>query len=235
MTAQSSPHRMLALLLLLLSLGGIGLISLGAAADRGEIGVFVGERERDLETVSAARKPYEEADWETDEAPIPPEQRRENPLGLILGVAAVVLVLSVLAIWVLMRMRALAQPPLEVAGEDAEELTVGQARAALQEAQEHLSTVVDAQSAVIAAWLTLERTIAAVGIRRHPSQTTREYVVDVLSGLELDRSSLDSFAHLYRRALFDPSPLTEPDRDQALELLRALRADLDRAVGQGRR
>ena len=79
---------------------------------------------------------------------------------------------------------------------------------------------------VIAAWLSLERAIAGAGVRRDPSQTTLEFVVTVLGSLELDRSALDRLAHLYRRALFDPQPLEEVDREEALALLRTLSGDL---------
>nr|WP_276547994.1 DUF4129 domain-containing protein [Brachybacterium muris] len=118
---------------------------------------------------------------------------------------------------------------------DAEEVTVEQARGALADARERLSTEVDAQDAVIAAWLTLESAIAQVGIRRRPSQTTLEYVVDVLGGADLDATDLDRLAHLYRRALFDAAPLTESDRDSALALLDRLTAQLDQHADGGAR
>lgn len=229
-SSHSSPHRLLALLLLIAALGGVGLATLGATADRGELGTFVGETEREFDPLPGRPEAYEEAEWETHEAPIPPEDRGDNPLGLIITVALVGLVLTVLAIWVFLRMRRLARPPLEVAEDlpDADELTVDQARDALDEAREHLSTAMDAQDAVIAAWLALERSIGAVGIRRRPSQTTLEFVVAVLGDLDLDAQALDRLAHLYRRALFDAEPLVETDRDQASALLDALSRDLDR-------
>ena len=128
-------------------------------------------------------------------------------------------------------MRQLARPAPELADvADVDELTPAQARAALEDARDRLSTVMDAHDAVIAAWLSLERAIAAAGVRRDPSQTTLEYVVAVLGSLELDRSALDRLAHLYRRALFDPQPLVETDRDDALALLDTLTDELERGA-----
>src|SRR5699024_4405858 len=101
------------------------------------------------------------------------------------------------------------------------------ARAALDDARTGLSTVVDAHDAVIAAWLALERAIAAAGVRRRPAQTTLEFVQSVLSDLRLDEEALDRLAHLYRRALFDARPLDEDARDSALACLDLLTPDLD--------
>nr|WP_245354384.1 DUF4129 domain-containing protein [Brachybacterium sacelli] len=133
-------------------------------------------------------------------------------------------------------MRRLARPGQEIAGEaDEDELTVTQARAAFDDARAHLSTVVDAHDAVIAAWLALERAIAAAGVPRRPSQTTLEFVVAVLATLQLDRSALDRLAHLYRRALFDAQPLAEPDREEAIALLDRLTAGLDARIDEDAR
>ena len=84
----------------------------------------------------------------------------------------------------------------------------------------------DAQDAVVAAWLALEAAIARAGIRRDPAQTTLEFVVAVLGALDVDRSALDRLAHLYRRALFDDAPLTEADREDALARLDLLAEQL---------
>jgi hypothetical protein len=73
----------------------------------------------------------------------------------------------------------------------------------------------------------LERSLAEAGVPRHPSRTTLEFVVEVLATFDLDRAALDRLAGLYRRALFDPSPLEEADRSAAMEDLDRLTADLD--------
>src|SRR5699024_10638636 len=103
------------------------------------------------------------------------------------------------------------------------------------EALARLDPLTDGLDAVIAAWLSLETAIAAAGVQRRPSQTTLEFVVDVLGSLELEAEALDRLAHLYRRALFDDQPLVEGDRDEALARLDTLTDGLDaRAAREAR-
>lgn len=218
----------MAALLLIVALGGLALVTLGAAADRGPGVTSDGSGQWELSP--RTQEPQEVPDIEMPtglQQPVQPDsgQSGGGPLLLLIVVGAV---LVALAVWVLYRMRTLARPApdlAEAAGD--EKLTPAQARAALDDARASLSTVVDAHDAVIAAWLALERAIGEAGIRRLPSRTTLEFVVEVLGTLNLDRSSLDRLAHLYRRALFDPEPLREADRDEAIGLLDRLTADVE--------
>ena len=221
-------RRPVVIVLLAALLGALALTTLGAAAERGELAVFTGDGEREFDW-QPTQEPYSEPDWSTHSPPPQPPERDDVNWGLIIAVTVLVAVLIGVAIWVLLRMRELARPRPVTAGdaEDEEELTPDQARAALDDARERLSTVVDAQDAVIAAWLSLETAIAAAGVRRRASQTTLEFVVDVLGSLELEAQALDRLAHLYRRALFDDRPLGEEDRDEALAHLDTLTAGLD--------
>lgn len=231
MTQEPRPapsRRTVVIVLLAALLGALALATLGAGADRGELAVFTGESDREFD-FQPTREPYTEPDWSTHSAPPQPPERDGVNWGLLIVIAVLVAALIAVAIWVLLRMRDLARPQLVTAGDaaDEEELTPDQARAALDDARDRLSTVVDAHDAVIAAWLALERAIAAAGVRRRPSQTTLEFVVDVLGALDLDATALDRLAHLYRRALFDDQPLGEGDRDEALTHLASLTDDLD--------
>lgn len=230
-TARAGAHRRLvAVLLLLVSLGAIGLVALGAAADRGPGAVYTGETEGEYQ-FAPAREDYNEPDWATQDLPTQPPDPDGPNTGLVIALVALGVVLLALAVWVAYRMRTLARPTPALAGfAEEDELTAEQAMAALEDARAHLSTVVDAHDAVIAAWLALESAIAEAGVRRDPSQTTLEFVVAVLGALDLDRSALDRLSHLYRRALFDPQPLVESDRDEALILLDGLTADLEGGV-----
>lgn len=219
-----------------MALAGLALVTLGAAADRGPGAASHGAGQ--WEFSPRTQEPQEVPDFEMPtglQQPVQPEagQSGGGPLVLLIVIGAV---LAVLAVWVLYRMRKLARPAPELAeAAGDEELTPAQARAALGDARASLSTVVDAHDAVIAAWLALERAIAEAGIRRLPSRTTLEFVVEVLGTLDLDRPSLDRLAHLYRRALFDPEPLRESDRDEAIGLLDRLTADVEAPVdGQAR-
>lgn len=225
-------RRLVAVLLLVVSLGALGLVALGAAADRGPSAVYTGETEREYQ-FAPAREDYSEPDWATEDAPTRPPEPEGPNTGLIIVLIVLGALLLALAVWVAYRMRKLARPAPALAGfAEEDELTAEQAKAALEDARERLSTVVDAHDAVIAAWLALERAIAEAGVRRNPAQTTLEFVVAVLGTLDLDRSALDRLAHLYRRALFDPEPLVETDRDEALALLTRLGEELERGSGE---
>ena len=227
-TTGATGRRLVALLFLFLALAGIGAATLGAAADRGEGGTYVGSPLRDIPPPQKSSGPYSEPDWtvpETQERPPPSE--REGTWLYVLGIV-LALVLALLAVWVLVRMHRLATPPPPLAGEaDEDELTLAGARAALDEARDRLSTEIDVQGAVVEAWLALERAIGSAGVVRDPSQTTVEFVVAALGSLSLDRTPLERLAHLYRRALFDDTPLQEADRDEALSLLDHLSAALE--------
>lgn len=220
-----------AVLLLVVTLGALALVSLGSAADR-TAPVYRGEVIQEATAPPPPREDYSEPSWEHQEQPPkpPPTQRSNTWLIVTLSVLGVLLLAAIA--WLIHRMWALAKPPVEVADlADEDELTALQAQAALQDARARLSTVVGAHDAVIEAWLALERAIAEAGVRRDPSQTTLEFVVAVLGDLSLDRSALDRLAHLYRRALFDPQPLVEADRDEAMEHLDRLRDQLEQGTG----
>ena len=217
-----------AALLLLLSTAGIALVALGAAARRDPIGTWAGGTEGTYRW-RPGRERYQEPDWATSDLTTAPPDPPGTGTALLLVLIAAGVVVLLLAVWIALRLRALARPRTPLADPSGEEpeLTPGQARTALETAREHLSTLVDAQDAVIAAWLALERAIAEAGVRRDPAQTTLEFVLAVLGALDLDRAALEELAGLYRRALFDPQPLTEADRDRALTLLDRLTAALE--------
>lgn len=228
-------NRPLSVVVLLFTvLGALALVTLGAGADRGEIAVFTGDGEG-FTGWESTPSPEDEPELPTQPSTMePPEPARADGDGWVpyLLVALVAAVLIAAVVWVALRMRALSTRPPGTAADsedldDTEVLTTDQASAALDDARTRLSTVVDAHDAVIAAWLALERAIAAAGVRRRPAQTTLEFVQGVLSDLRLDEEALDRLAHLYRRALFDAQPLDEDARDSALACLDLLTADLD--------
>lgn len=231
-----TQRRVVALLLLIVALGGLGVVSLGAAAEHPPMASYTGPTERIIPQ-KKPRHAYEEPIWETHDVVTQPPQIFTSRTPVIIALSLLGLVLLVLVVWVMLRMRALARPAPVVAAEASEdELTAAQARAALEEARTPLSAVVDVQDAVIAAWLVLERSLAESGVPRRPSATTLEFVVEVLAAFDLDRGALDRLSGLYRRALFDPEPLAEQDRADAMNALDRLTEDLEAlAVPAGRR
>lgn len=225
-------RRTLAALLLIAALGALGIVGLGASAERGPL-VEVGEvRETEPPRVEQTAEEYSEPDWSVYTVP-PREPGSEAPRIITTALVAILAVAAAaLLVWLMVRMRALARPPLEEAEEaDDVDLSAEQALTALADARTRLTWDIDAQDAVVAAWLALEAAIARAGIRHDPAQTTLEFVVTVLGSLDIDRPALDRLAHLYRRALFDDEPLTEEDREDALARLDLLAEQLQEDHG----
>ncbi|MGN6412915.1 DUF4129 domain-containing protein [Flexivirga sp.] len=81
-------------------------------------------------------------------------------------------------------------------------------------------------NAVVACWVDLEQSVAAVGVERRPSETSAELTIRVLNALDVDRTSLRTLGALYREARFSAHPLTEEHRTAALDALRTLRSSL---------
>ncbi len=227
-TSRETQRRVIALLLLLAALGGLGAVALGAAAERAPITTVASTTERERPSSAPTAEVPSDPGWSTPEAPDRPPRTELGAAPLLVLLSLLGLVLAVLAVWLAVRMRALARPaPATATAASEDELTAAQARTALAEARDPLARLVDAQDAVIAAWTALERSLAAAGVTRHPSRTTFEFVVEVLAALDLDRAALDDLAALYRRALFDPEPLTEEDRVVAMTSLDRLTAGLE--------
>lgn len=84
--------------------------------------------------------------------------------------------------------------------------------------------------AVINAWLTLERTASEVGVDDDASRTPTELVAAVLDEYDVDRSSIERLAALYREARFSVHPIGEDQREQARTALRRVREDLTRPL-----
>jgi len=86
------------------------------------------------------------------------------------------------------------------------------------------------RNAIVACWLHLEESVADAGLPRRPAETSTEWMVRVLAAWEVDRVALTELGARYREARFSPHPVTEPQRQRAIELLDALHADLQRAA-----
>ena len=230
----TSRARLSALGLIVLSALCLALAVLGAGAERGTLVTFDPPA-----PATPQEDPVPPPTIEVGPTDDPLEQWQPPPsaggdgslLRWLLILLAVVAAVGIgwLAVRILQRARALPSTAAP-AGEELvgdEELSEEQARAALDVARRTLDTIVEAQGAVIAAWLTLEESIAEAGLQRGSSQTTFEFVSAVLGAHALDVSAVRRLAELYQRALFDDAPLTDHDRREAIALLDALTAQLD--------
>lgn len=81
--------------------------------------------------------------------------------------------------------------------------------------------------AVIGAYARLERTFAAHGVARDPSETPREYVDRALDRLGVSTFAVRRLTQLYERAKFSPHEIDAEMKDDAIDALAGLRAELD--------
>ena len=82
------------------------------------------------------------------------------------------------------------------------------------------------REAIIAAWLDLERLVAAAGVPRRPSETSSELVVRVLDDRDVPAAALTDLAALFREARFSTHEPTEALRERAAGDLDAVHAAL---------
>jgi hypothetical protein len=83
----------------------------------------------------------------------------------------------------------------------------------------------DADDAVIAAWLLIERAAGELGTPRAPHQTATEYAADVLAGQHVDERALTALRVRYQRARYG-GRLSAADVDAARAALGALEREL---------
>lgn len=85
----------------------------------------------------------------------------------------------------------------------------------------------DPRRAVIGAYARLERTFAAHDVARDPSETPREYVDRALDRLGVSVFAVRRLTQLYERAKFSPHEIDAAMKDDAIDALAGLRAELD--------
>ena len=85
----------------------------------------------------------------------------------------------------------------------------------------------DARRAVIRTYARMERTFAAYGVSRAESETPQEYVEHVLARLQVSAFAVQRLARLYERAKFSEHQIDMGMKDEAIETLVGLRAELE--------
>jgi Domain of unknown function (DUF4129) len=159
----------------------------------------------------------------TVEVPAPP------PTGMVPLLAAGVAVLAVVAVVAGQLLGGRRRPPRTPAGHLAE---------LLDDTLEDLEREPDPRLAVIAAWARMERGLAAAGLPRRPAEAPFEYAARVLESawsLELRRAGrrpvpVHRLTALFERAKFSHHAIGPADRDEAIAILRAVRAGLAEAL-----
>lgn len=100
--------------------------------------------------------------------------------------------------------------------------------AILDDTLEKLSAEDDPRRAVILAYAWMERTLAAHGLPRAPSEAPLEYLARVLIDLEASRDSVFELTALFERAKFSLHDVDEEMKHEAIASLTAVRDELRR-------
>ena len=148
-----------------------------------------------------------------------PVNQYEPHLSWIPIVALIVLVVAAAVAYVVSDRRARRErdPRIELAQDLAE---------ALDDALDDLRSEADPRRAIIAAYARLERVLAAHGIARHAFETSNEYLVRVLQGLELRPDAIGRLTELFTQAKFSHHDVDSTMKESAIEALGEVRGEL---------
>ncbi|HVS05896.1 MAG TPA: DUF4129 domain-containing protein [Candidatus Dormibacteraeota bacterium] len=98
--------------------------------------------------------------------------------------------------------------------------------AAVEESLAKLRAETDPRRAVIAAYARLEAELKAVGRPRQPSEAPLEYMARILSTFSVGSASLRRLTDLFEWAKFSQHPVDPSMKEEAIEALQRVRADL---------
>lgn len=101
--------------------------------------------------------------------------------------------------------------------------------AAVEESLTHLEAETDPRRAVIAAYARLEAELKAVGRPRQPSEAPLEYMARILSTFSVGPASLRRLTDLFEWAKFSQHPVDPSMKEEAIDALQRVRADLSNA------
>jgi Domain of unknown function (DUF4129) len=85
----------------------------------------------------------------------------------------------------------------------------------------------DPRKAVIQTYARMEQTFAAYGVPREEAETPLEYVERVLAHLSVSSFAIKRITHLFGRAKFSPHEIDSAMKDEAIDALVGLRAELE--------
>lgn len=85
----------------------------------------------------------------------------------------------------------------------------------------------DPRKAVIRTYARMEQTFAAYGVPREEAEAPLEYVERVLARLSVSSFAIERLTQLFARAKFSPHEIDEKMKDEAIDALVGLRAELE--------
>ncbi len=130
--------------------------------------------------------------------------------------------LAFLAAWLWLKRRT----ELPAYGGLPEHTAADDVAASITDAIDDLEAESDARRAVIAAYARMEKAFARHGLTRRPSETAVEYLRRILLGLGSRSDPVTQLTDLYEQAKFSRHVIDRDMKDQAIDALRAIRADL---------
>jgi hypothetical protein len=101
---------------------------------------------------------------------------------------------------------------------------------ALDESLDDLRSEPDLRRAIVAAYARMERTLAAAGIPRRPSEGPHEYLPRALLALDASAAAVTRLTDLFEWAKFSQHEPDESMREEAIAALEAIRDELRRPV-----
>jgi len=97
----------------------------------------------------------------------------------------------------------------------------------LAETLDDLRGEMDPRKAVIRAYSRMERTLAALGLPRRESEAPQEYLTRVLDAVQASAHSARRLTQLFQRARFSTHEIDAEMKEDAIEALSGLRAELE--------
>jgi hypothetical protein len=96
----------------------------------------------------------------------------------------------------------------------------------LAETLDDLRNEPDPRKAVIRAYARMERTLAARGLPREPFEAPLEYLARILGAVQASAHSVRRLTGLFERARFSPHEIDARMKNEAIDALSGLRAEL---------
>ena len=151
--------------------------------------------------------------------PATPARTAHFEWPLVLGIGGLALLGGV---WMYVRSRRRLAPLLEDRSLEADMIS------AIETTIDDLRNERNARRAVIAAYASMERTLAAHGLARHRSEAPLEYLANILRGLLVRESAVRTLTGLFEYAKFSGHEVDEQMKEEAIDALIAIRDDLRR-------
>lgn len=149
----------------------------------------------------------------------PPGRQAHVEWPIVAGIGGLVLLGGV---WLYVRSRRRFAPLADEHGLEAEIVST------IETTIDDLRREGDARRAVIAAYASMERTLARHGLARRRSEAPLEYLATILRGLRVRETAVRTLTNLFEYAKFSRHEISPAMKEEAIDALLAIRDDLQR-------